>query len=1063
MKNKIFIFTSTVLLLITFQNFTIPDFPSRNIDTVTVQKIDTKYQPITSHLPMLDYTLDGRIAILRRGGNALYALTPEKVINHLQDPRNPRMGGNLIRGTHDFKYNADAAFGTFKNNIGNQMQASNTLICEKTNLVTNPMVCKDRDCYNVTLVTFYKQNYDQERTLFRIASMDVEFSVINPKTASARIDPSSFIVNPRSFKVGPPILANLLAEPVIAGDGRLLITRFGFRPASILNGPALTTGNINIVYSTYAENRSPCDPSQWTQFHPISHAHYDHANKMPARYKFARYPLRDSLGNIIPNGKELGASYPWMDKGAANLFFTSFGGDSFYNFKDGQVITPFPEKNSSDYFTLLGMDQEDFLFYKPALEGDLGPIVGFTFAGFWTHGKMVVLDGQINNADYGFRVSDRRASDGTIINTRRELRLYKRTPASQIYEPAGAVRELGSNETSNSLGTIMSSDYHHQLSKNTTFIGSLENRLNYNSNVFPVTPRDIVWHFGSTRHTEEVIFDDYNSPYFLINAEMTAPVTKQHGHGFRLHHYTGFKDGTPQSPVLSGFPRTLTSFPPLIQNTATAPDDFMRVPYYGKILGTSRIEPLSKGGIHGKGLWLENKNAVAFNIPLQTNTSFNLAQNEEWYAGVFIDPRGPVDMQKHYALFSLGKIQIALTKTQSGVHLYDQISFLEGASVIARKNIPPGLFLNNNRWRHISLVISKKTLPQLYLDGFSIGVLSLEEVRRKNFLHKISIQPQQILFLGSHQTGQLLSVKGWYDEFKVRATIPTEEEICNYSRGTLVAVSPQRSQGPHLYDDSRRYPLASHKNIRSLIAEENTSKFYACATKYYGSTQPLQRMVSDNHMHLKQLPKGSTPLREKILGLKNMLVFDQPRPDFSSNKFCLSCHVSQNPHHELNITALRKFPTSLQYDARRQPMQPPAKLQGHIPANYFGNGMPSHTVASNSPQYVDQYMHPARTSIDIKWNALADHVYSLAVMNSATNAVLGACVNAGRIKNATEYRFDGVCISRSPTSTVPLTHETKVRICAAPKQQWGTENTKCSNYVPLNYHENGELWLRIQP
>jgi hypothetical protein len=100
-------------------------------------------------------------------------------------------------------------------------------------------------------------------------------------------------------------------EPVVAGDGRLLIVRVG-SPSLPWNDPvtgvARTPQGCDIVYCYY-EGGIPADPAQWTNLCPISHAPCD--PRINTKFGFARAPFRDPEGTLIPDGEDIGASYPW--------------------------------------------------------------------------------------------------------------------------------------------------------------------------------------------------------------------------------------------------------------------------------------------------------------------------------------------------------------------------------------------------------------------------------------------------------------------------------------------------------------------------------------------------------------------------------------------------------------------------------------------------------------------------------------------------------------------------------------------------------------------------------
>lgn len=378
------------------QNY--PEFPIRNIDTRTIQKINDQYQTTTPHFPIHDLTNDGRIGVLKSlkktdEGDALpfMVIKPERVNIHLKHPTNSKVGANLISGAPYTDFNLIRVLKrTFQRELTGY-HSPRTVFCEKTEQYQNPFVCNDgvSDCYKLTLVTRHTKPSASEVKV-RFSSLDVLVKIKNPKTTRASIEFIREIRNTK--KIGPALTTPKgFVEPFVAGDGRLIVGRVFGMTTELTSGA--TTGPVNMVYSVYPEKGAQCDASKWRNILPISHAHYDRVNNMRQRYKFARYPLRDGLGRIVPNGHDLGGSYPWIDKHAANLFFWSTGYDRYYNNLNGFIQGLYPERPSDQYYTSAedGHDIKEF---------EYGSVTsGLAMAGFWTHGKTVLFDGSINNAN----------------------------------------------------------------------------------------------------------------------------------------------------------------------------------------------------------------------------------------------------------------------------------------------------------------------------------------------------------------------------------------------------------------------------------------------------------------------------------------------------------------------------------------------------------------------------------------------------------------------------------------------------------------------------------------
>jgi hypothetical protein len=1074
----------------------LPKYPSRNMNTVVIQKNDDGIlEPTSNHLPILDMTRDGRIGIKRsdgyrtyiegsaRGGAPLYLLKPEKVKAHFKHPQNELMGGGLM-DEEGFRYRPGRHISLANrkkvnaviNSKNVMLSPHRTIVCEKFEERENPYVCDgNKDCYKVTLVTRFQKDLstkiaDVNYKKIRLAAIDATIKVSNPKTASARI--SSVTFDQSSFKVGPVLTFPKLAEPVIAGDNRLLVTRvhrgkrftLGGRRDGVTKIFNAKEDDINIVYSAYSEDEAQCDVTKWNNFKPISYAYADTYNNMKDRYKFARYPLRDSLGQTVEPGRELGGSYPWMDKDAVNLFYTAFGADHFYNFVSGNVVSPFQEKDDGDYVSPYDFSYKGFRAF--AAEANLYEVrgsetVGITMAGFWTHGKSVLLDGQLNNTDYAFTIADRVRADGTRVKVNRKLELYSATPAGKAYEDVGAMRELGDTP-------LIIREYHKDLTPNSTFMGSVENRLNYHTGMKPVTPRDVVWLFGSTRYTEEVAFDDYMNPFMVINAEMTAPVGYELGH--RMKHYDGFERSVAQSNDFSGFPQVPLSTPALIQNASTAPPEFLTPPHYGKLHGNARIEPIAKGGIHGKGLWLDSNSGVTFSIPSQTSTAvdakFDITTNKNWYMSLFLDARDKTSASDLRNLVSWNSRSIALRKVREGAYLFDRLVFREGTKVIGYFHLPDGLKIKNKRWRNIGVSFNGNSGPYIYIDGMYAGAARPSKAEYKTRLAQIfSLDSGSQIVVGQRSGISTAGVNGWIDDFKLIARNPTLEERCNYSRGTLAQIDP--AQNSYWLGVANSYPMGTHRTISKIIGKpESSPDKYVCFTRYYGGAKVGDELNSDYHANLKNMPTGFVSVREDVLKIKNKLVYNQPRPSFTKNHFCLSCHVSDdlNPNNELNLTALERHGhLAMQHDTRRQPMQSASVLRGVIPANYFGKGKPARAITSNTESFVDQWLHPVINNLNVSWNKGTTHTYSFDIRYlDEENDVktIAPCVHSGILKTKNSLIFNGACYNGKKPN---LNSETKIRICSAKDNSWRDKSkVNCTPYLPLSLRKGNQMILNLK-
>ena len=937
-----------------------PEFPLRNIDTITVKKQDAvvdgktvkRYQTLTPHLPVHDMTQDGRIGLLRRtgaGGAApFYVMKPENIKHHLKHGSNEKMGANVISGTPDYSFSPD-----YYRNNGLKKKLKNytnsrTILCEKTQENGhNPKACgsgKNFDCYKVTLVTRFNDQRTKGSEKVRFASVDAEVKVQSPKTKSAKI--ISVTLDKDTIELGPDFHVPKLAEPVIAGDGRLIVARVHNADLSLHDGTVVEKANL--AYNVYGKDKAQCNVNLWKNetWRPIAYAPYDTTNDMPGRYKFARFPFRDTLGNLVPKDGVLGGSYPWIDKAAANLFFEAYGrGAAFYNYKSNgaQRTTPYP-----DHSTQKPSDKDDAMNYE-----SIGARTnGISMMGFWTQGKMIHFDGLLNNVDFNFTVSDR--YDGsTRLRVHRKLAIYNSstTPSGQTYENVGGNREVGSD--------VLKNEYHDMLTPNSSFLGSWENRFNYLTKALPVTQRDIVWHFSSTRHTDEIAFDDYMNPYMIINAEMTGAVAYEDGKE-TMKHYDGFdtrglKDAT--AGDLSSFPTTVANDPVLIQNAVSAHPKFIKQPQYGRPVGNIRLEPIAKGGIHGKGLWLDGGSGVQFKIPSQADTKFSIKNQKDWFLSLFVDSRkspgtAGSNTQIIVELNDSGRrIELAkwMNRTTTPNNAFDVVLLRDGDGKLMSVAKLPSLYRNTLRvWRNVGIQFRENHMPDLYIDGQKVATFdkrgSYTNAQVKAFFRP---QPYHVITLGTADTSSI-GFKGWVDDFKLVARAPTWEEKCNYARGTYITAP---SSG-YWKNKANTTPDGVHNQISSLTGYTKGTKFL-CYVRYGAQTSLTAK---EDFAHRKNLPSNTTSVRQRLTHENQLLKFGKKRPDYTSNSFCLSCHTPKFSFTKsaLDIRALQPGTVNAEDDARRQPMQPAKMIRGVIPANYFGTGKPSSVKRGNYK--VDQWI-----------------------------------------------------------------------------------------------------------
>ncbi|MCC1498400.1 hypothetical protein, partial [Alcanivorax sp. 1008] len=145
-------------------------------------------------------------------------------------------------------------------------------------------------------------------------------------------------------------------------------------------------------------------------------------------------------------------------------------------------------------------------------------------------------------------------------------------------------------------------------------------------------------------------------------------------------------------------------------------------------------------------------------------------------------------------------------------------------------------------------------------------------------------------------------------------------------------------------------PPMFHDGIRNATASK--AKWFLC----FADTRN-----QDGWVDLNNLPSDVLPLRSALLTPEGAVTFNRPRPDSSGNPFCLSCHTDDGSGHRpasLLVDALIPSSLLMQDDPRRQPIQPPAKVYGNLPAGTWGTYplVDMHTGPGGHP--IDEFIAP---------------------------------------------------------------------------------------------------------
>ncbi len=752
----------------------------------------------------------------------------------------------------------------------------------------NPYPCgpdSRHDCYDLTVISSTSDDVNAQ-----LWGTPVTVEVEHPKTAQARIV---------KVQGGEPVRGAVIpsctewTEPAVSQDGRLLTGRLGRLPREWTNP---VTGKslyrfYDLAYAVLPTGAKPCDVTGWTQFHPMSHAPYDPA--MVGTYGLAAYPFRDSEGTLIPDGEDVGGTYPWVDREGTNVFMAGVQGQIAE-----QSTTRYPRRCVTP-----GCES-----FEESNDWDRG----FLVAGLWTHGRLVHLDGMINSLDWTVGVTP---AAHFLVD------LYRDAAGEPVPVRFGAGRFI---DAVRSQGGPYPAGYTH----NANILDSLQNLLTFNPNTTPVTPRDVVWLMSTGVATDEIAFDDLLDPNALIVSNMQASITQDihavFGHtSLPIHHNGQVRKNTlglpfPQSNVLDPD----ADAPIHLQNGATSLA--WNVPPFGLVdAGEARVEPAALGGVRGRGFWLSGATEVRYEIAAQPQD----VAARSWTVGLFLDPRARPGELRRLLTFPDGTALFA-----DG---HRQVQYRWGAEVVREVTLPAP---DSKGWLHLGLLLApgNQTVTLLH-DGFALDRFQSE---------RPLFQMVPGVFRVGERGPEAAGWRGWIDDLVVLAHDVSPEVACNHALGTLVRVEANEAWASH----GARYPVWAHAEV-ATAAGQPEGGVYACYHSF----------SADYAAHLANIPGGTQPVRERIIFPEGPLKAGVPRPDSSKNAFCLTCHHADG-RGGLSLEALVLKPGVLaEHDRRRQPMQPPRRVFGNIPAGWIppghGPGSPKEaTVAPPEGALIDRWV-----------------------------------------------------------------------------------------------------------
>jgi hypothetical protein len=842
-------------------------------------------QTLRPLIPAHRTSADGRIALV--GGSLaalrLEELAPSPVVLQPRD-LSRRILGSVRRPIGDV---IPASL------PGGQRLAS--FLCEPAG--PQPRACgpgSDDDCYDLVLIQEVKTAPLDENGVV-LVSIPLQVRVTSPKTARAEVA-AVIRADPSRWRQSARLPFSLMAELLATGDGRVLVGRILSYPTAgggegdgepgaeltyRISGGRTHRATFSLFYA-YAEE--PCDVQAWaargngafTALRPLPAAPFDERLVMPggARYGFAAAPMRDSSGQPYAETDVLQGSYPWVDREGSNILFSTVNPAAI----DRSATTArYPLAREGGALVYVG-----------------SPPRGFAVVGAWTQGKTVMLDGLLNNDDAGFQPDD----------THR-VQLYR----SSTDRLSVRVNGGGKDGTPAGIPNVRANNHH---------IESLENVHAMFLRSLPVTPRDVVWTITRGLAMAEIAFDDFMDPFVVLLAEMNASWTVE-------------KDGAvagynPRNGTLNdGFRLAGGRFvhePARIRLQNAAASRLYPVIADGDVDGPARIEPIALGGVHGRGLWLEPASRLRFALPAGIGAA---ARDQAFLVGVFVDARDALAGRRHVlSLAPVAGPPLAVVLEDGAV-----LHLERGAD---RASIDLSCLVGSwaKRWHHLAVLFEGRRAT-VFLDGNPAGEVQLAAA---------TALTEGALVVGGASAAGDAGLRGWYDEVRLvvngadqLTAAGSVELICNYARGTTLAVGP--SAPPAWQERADRAELARARAL-AVGAVSAPAPRLVCASSHGG----------EHGIGRGALPAGTRMLRDAIL-LEGTapLAHDRPRPDSRGRSFCRTCHVAsaQDPGRPrgLQLSALAPGDVTAALDPRTQPMQPPspgagiARVLGFVPAGWL--------------------------------------------------------------------------------------------------------------------------------
>jgi hypothetical protein len=976
------------------------------------------------HVPTLHTTRDGRIGIDFRTAK-LTLLRPEQLTNYVRltdaptlldnsyvmtnkdvrplrigesssDPDQPNVGSTSSENAKDIAHEANffSLAVLPPGSVGGMRHVTlfdPTPINPTTGERTNPRNVNNRDVYDLNVIVAFEHHPSDPNTptQIRFFVTPVQVTVSSPKTPNAEIES---VVRTGPSVAGPvyPFVNAQGLELNVVDGGRLIALRLGGGEAAWTNpntGVTAPYRDYNIVYSYNNGAVSwPLNPNSWTHLHPISHAPYD--SRFNTRLGFALRPFRDAAGVEIPDGVEFGPTYPWIDPDGKNLFFTIIGDILRY-----QREVSYSQSRYYNLPTVAGQP-------NPSEAEDFGPTRGVSFAGLWSHGKIVTIDNLNNDMDYAM----------THDLYSREVRLYD--PGSnpiltQQYLTLGGGRVNSLEMPDGDVG-------------NTGLIESLTNVFNYREFAKPTTVRDVVWPIHNPKHTADLAFDDYLDHEAFIVSNMSGLVAWDSSRGKMIHH-SGWNE---QADLFNNQVK--------LQNAATTPPERFLIPQHGAVTGPGRLEPAASGGVFGKGFWMDGSVGIEYPTSTQTVSGFS---SRDRYVGMFLDCRfESTGIDRLLVTFPDGssirlnnRNRIRYCRSNGSVAGF--VDILPGTGTFANLVPDPG-------WVHFGWQIKKNGREiDFLINGMLYGRTTVTTT-----LFQLQGSLAKLVVGHNTSTPSVTGFVGWIDDFKVLAHAVDPETAANHAGGTLVGLLTNYSGS--LRDFNNSFPstnILARTELNSFLEHRGERSYSAFAVHY--------NYNEDNKAHLGSIPANTHSLRESIHFPEGPLFRNRPRPDSSRNTFCLTCHSSDGEQGLSDLTLDIIPGLNAPDDERRSPSQPFRRLFGNIPAGLVDVVSPATPSSPRSAPAagvnVDGYIQKTLDKATVKTFSLMDASTKedLAIIKNGAEVYLASYpnttsfalrANLDSAQGSVSLRFDnGSAVNRNMLSTNPYPYAISVGALSA--------------------------------